>query len=204
MFRFTSVRAPVALVGAALLGLLISATTAQAGLITLGLTPSAAELPVNGSFNVVVSGNVEQKILGFGFDLLFDDSKLELKSVQVGSSFLPLPASDGDKLAGMAFPKEVLGSNVTFATATFAAKTAGVAAISLGVTLGDYTEGFPESGGLRYSQFTIPQTQVNVVAASTGGGDDNGGGNPPPAVPEPATMLIVGLSGLAIAIRRHR
>jgi hypothetical protein len=196
MFRSKTVRAPGALAAAAVLPVLIAAATGQAGLITLSLTPSVGEVPVNGTFNVTVSGNIEQKILGFGFDLLFDDSALQLKSVKIGSSFLPLPARDGDNLAGMTSSREVSGNNVTFATATFAAKTAGVAAISLGVTLGDYTEGFPESGGLRYSQFTIPQTQVKVLAESTGGG-----GEPPPIVPEPATMLLLALGGWVLRKR---
>jgi len=196
--------------------LLVSAAAAPAGLITLNLTPSIGQVPVNGTFDVIVSANIEQSILGFGFDLVFDDSALEIKSVEIGSSFLPLPAPDGDKLAGLAFPNEVVGSNVTLATATFAAKMPGIAAIRLDVTPGDYTEGFPESGGLRYSQFTIPQTQVKILAASNGGGDTGGGtgggdtgdgtggGGPPPDVPEPASMLILAFGGLALAARRRR
>ena len=99
--------AAVALV--AMMGTLVSVNTADAAMIAVDITPTESQVSVDETFDLVISADIELGILGFGFDLLFDDALVDVASVEIAEPFAPLNAPDGDGLAGLAYPEIIAG-----------------------------------------------------------------------------------------------
>ncbi len=130
-----------------LAGLMLSmAATGWATPLAVHLEPAQSDVRMNDIFNIDILADIPLPVLGFGLDVDFDPSILKLVSAPViGSAWIPLPAADGDGLAGLAFPA-LSGNDVLLASLTFEALTTTLPAateIRLGATAGDFTEGFP-------------------------------------------------------------
>ena len=83
-----------------LAGLIPRAPRAQAGMILADVAASSSTVTVGRQVEVSVKVDLEQNILGFGFDLLFDDALFKVAGVRIAKPFLALAAADGDGLAG--------------------------------------------------------------------------------------------------------
>jgi len=183
---------------------LVSAPMVLAQPITVSLAPSSSQVLVNDTFDIVISAILPDEIIGFGFDLLFDDALVQVTGTQIADPFVPLHTPDGDGLAGLSYPNTVSGTNINLATVSLLALSPGLADISIGVTPGDLTEGF--SGTTSYLDFVANPTSVEIVSdtplAALGGGGGSLGG---PGVPEPATIgfFIIGCM-LTFCSRRRR
>ena len=108
------------------------------------LDPGLVEVEVGESFEVEIRADLSLPVLGFGLDLDFDPTAVALSgSPVVGPAWLPVAGSDGDGLAGAAFPAGISGDDILLATVLLRALRPGNHLLALGVTPGDLTEGFP-------------------------------------------------------------
>ncbi len=178
--------APLLLLAAALP--LTLAPRAEA-LAIVAVQPSAGLVATGASLTVDLVADFDTPVLGFGLDLSFDSAVLSLLAPpSIGSAWTSAFAADGDGLVGLAPPGGVVGNGVLLATLSFLALAPGTTSISLGITSGDLTEGFP----LLVSGFDNAQLGGATVS-----------------VPEPGAALLVGLAAAALlavrcfADRRH-
>ncbi len=103
----------------------------QAGMILVTGSPEKDSVSVNESFSVEFTADIEENILGFGVDLVFDSDLLAVSGYEIAAPFLPLRSRDGDGLAALAYPRDVTGRNVPLLTVTFLPLAAGTAEIAV-------------------------------------------------------------------------
>jgi len=153
--------------------------------VVVSIEPSASSEPVGNVFAVDIVAEIPDFVLGFGLDLSWDTTILtEVAAPTIGALWTPLAAPDGDGLAGLAPPAGISGTNVLLATVTFQGVSAGATPLTLGVTPGDLTEGFPlKPSGFAETQFIAAQVEI---------------------VPEPGTGSLVLLGSVAIAMSQAR
>ncbi len=161
--------------------------------ISVHVIPSVSEIARDGSFNVAITADIDQEVVAYGFHLAYDPSMLTLTSLAVPAAFQSLPAPRSDGVAALAYPNSAFGDDVLLATATFTARTVGVADIGVGVTPSDATEGFAWRI-CNYGAANVTPGQVTITEQPP---------HPTPPVPEPATLLFL-LGGLALIGRRTR
>ncbi len=123
-------------------------------------------------------------ILGWGIDLLYDNTKLVVTNVQIGPLWDPAYAPDGDELAGLAFPDGISGQDVLLATVTVQGLAVGTWTMETGNSYpDDLTEGF----ALDPDGFEA--VVVDGLATIT-------------VLPEPTALALLALGGLAVLRRR--
>lgn len=158
--------------------------------VTVSFEPQYSVVFVGDVFAVDLVADIPDPVLGWGLDVTFDTSVLDLSGVTVDSAWFPTSGFDGDGLAGLAFPMPVYGDDILLATLTFEAIALGTSDLTSNITLGDLTEGFPlfPTG---FAEVTFQAGSVNAV--------------PVPAT-IPATILLFssGLIGLAGLRKRFR
>lgn len=157
---------------------LLSIPAASLAAVTVSFQPQDTVIGVGETFSVDLLADMSNDtVLAWGLDVSFDPLVLALTGAPaIGPSWNPVPASDGDGLAGLAFPVPVTGPDVLLATLTFETLAPGLTGLSASATMGDLSEGFALlSGG--FAQENFIDGSVNVV-------------------PLPATLLLFG-SGLA-------
>jgi hypothetical protein len=129
---------------------LMFAGQASADMIFVDMLPSQEQVDINETFEVTIQADITRELLGFGFDMMYDENVVQVENVSFPDTVLPLPTRDGDGLAAVGFNNnrlgELIGDDITLATVTFRGITAGVSAISMDYTISDPSEGFPEKG----------------------------------------------------------
>lgn len=158
--------------------------------VTVSFDPQDSIVFVGDFFTVDLVADIPDPVLGWGLDVTFDTSVLDLSGVTVGSAWFPTSGFDGDALAAIAFPTPVSGDDILLATLTFDAIALGTSDLTASITLGDLTEGFPLAPPAppgSFADVVFEPASVNVV-------------------PEPATVLLfsTGLIGLAGLRRKSR
>jgi hypothetical protein len=138
---------------------------ATADMIFIDMVPSQYEMDIDQSFDLTIKANITKELLGFGFDLMYDNQIFAVENISFPDTMLPLPTRDGDGLAAMGFSNnrlgELIGNDVILATITFRKLSEGSSAISVDYTRGDPSEGFPEKGG----SFATPHVNETQVGA---------------------------------------
>ena len=184
------------------LGLFVPALrAAQAGAASLDvyLTPSASIVEVADTFEVAITADISEPVLGFGFELSFDSQLFQLDDTTIAPELTPAGKAGGDFISALAFPEPISGRDVLLATATFTALDLGKGAFGIDVAEGDLTQGFAEVAIGAMSDFDVVFGQVTVIP-----GFDDVGGNGSPPVPEPATLSLLALGGFVMVVRRAR
>ena len=161
---------------------------AAAGLVdvTVRFDPPEQTVQVGDTFTVGLVADITLPVLGWGLDVSLVPSDLVTPSglPSIGPLWVPAYSSDGDGLAGLAFPDSVVGSGVLLATLTYHADAVGIADLLASVTSEDGTEGFAlDPTGFASVRFDPGEVTV---------------------MPEPAGLLLLANGVLVSASRRER
>jgi len=167
------------------LGLLLGlAGVAQATPIVT-VVPSAASVADGESFSVMLVADLDAPVLGWGLDLaVLGPATLDPGPPLIGPQWTPLPAPDGDGLAGLAFPTGIQGVGILLVTLSFTATGPGAIVFQVEITPGDLTEGF----ALDPSGFAVDPLLGGATVT----------------VPEPATAALAMLALLGVLRSRRR
>jgi hypothetical protein len=151
------------------MAVVVVAVLAGSGLATVivDVQPASSEVTIGQGFNVSIVATIPDPVVGWGLDLSFDHAVLSLVgSPVIGPVWLPATALDSDGLAGLAFPSSISGTSVLLATVHLSAIAAGETDLTLSVTPGDLTEGFPlDPTG--FATMTLGSAHVTAVPEPT-------------------------------------
>lgn len=166
---------------------------AHAGAIDIHILPTAQTVTVGQSFDVTIVADVEDPILGFGFELLYDETLFALEDTQVGQAFLPTRMSAQGAFSALAYPSGAAGEELVLGSASLVALTTGVGNIGIAIPANTAVWGFAETAVAAFA--TWEATPATVTVSPPGGG----GGEPP--IPEPTTALLIAAGFLTLARR---
>jgi len=166
---------------ALLMGLLVSPAMAN---IAVGFNPQDSFATPGDMVYVDIVADIpaNEALAGWGLEVWYDTGVATLLGVGINAPWTPAYAPDGDELAGLAFPDCVWGDGVVLATLTFQ-YIGGVTPLIASYTAGDLTEGF-------------------AICPNLGGGFAMGEFTDGSIYPEPATLSLLVLGGLALIRRR--
>jgi hypothetical protein len=179
---------------AAIAGLAVAcvAVSPAQGVVALDFVPQFTTIPnVGGTVDIdIVMDTYDTfpgqpvSILGWGIDLLYDNTKLMVTNVVIGPEWDPAFAPDGDGLAGLRFPNGISGQDILLATVTVQGLAPGVWTIASGNSYPqDLTEGFA------LDPTGFEQVVLEDFAAIT-------------VLPEPTALALLALGGLVVFRRR--
>lgn len=140
--------------------------------ITVSFDPQHSTATVGDTIAVDLVADIADPVLGWGLDVAFDAALLSLVgSPVIGPDWLPAAAtSDGDGLAGLAFPTALTGDAVLLATLNFLLLDAGTSSLAASVTVGDLTEGFalgPPAPPGSFAELVFVDGSVTVAEPGT-------------------------------------
>jgi hypothetical protein len=164
----------------------------SANAIILEFNPTDIEVPLGTKFSVDLLATdvpVYNAIIGWGLDLIYDNTQMSLDSLTIGSNWSQTTGGiDLDEFGGLLScdPSNILGDDILLATFDFQCLDVGFSTLDLAVTTGDLTEGFSLLIG-GFAEWSY--TSANITQT-----------------PEPATLFLVGtgLAGLVAARRRKK
>ena len=106
--------------------------------------PALSEIILGHDFEIDIVADINNPVLGWGLDVTVATPGVisSTGDPDIGPSWFSVNAPDGDKLAGLAFPNGIVGTDVLLATLHFTADADGETDLFLSVTPGDNTEGF--------------------------------------------------------------
>lgn len=171
---------------------------AEAGAVNVHVEPALQTVSVLDTFDVTFSADILEPLLGFGFELTFDDQLFELNSTRIGPDFLAAVNADDNLMSALAFPDPVSGDDILLGTASFTMLDAGQGVFGISVADGDPTHGF---AGVSIGAMADFDVALGEVRAATELGGLGGGG---PVTPEPTTLSLLGLGALVVARRNRR
>ena len=171
---------------------------AGAGAVNVRVEPALQTVSVLDTFDVTFSADILEPLLGFGFELTFDDQLFELNSTRIGPDFLAAVNADDNLMSALAFPDPVSGDDILLGTASFTMLDAGQGVFGISVADGDPTHGF---AGVSIGAMADFDVALGEVRAATELGGLGGGG---PVTPEPTTLSLLGLGALVVARRNRR
>lgn len=150
-------------------------------------SPALATIPsVGQTATIDIVADVDAPIVAWGFDLTIDDllvAALVPGGTTWGPGWTQVATVDGDGFAGLSFPNAQSGNGIVLFSVTFIGMQQGTTGFDLSYTPGDETEGVGYESGLADVVFTPGVVEV---------------------LPEPASMLLLVLGGLALRRRRTR
>ena len=159
--------------------------------ILLEFNQTDIEVPVGTTFFVDLLAYIpaDEAILGWGLDLLYDNTQIRLDSLTIGSNWDQTTGGiDLDGFGGLStdFSDLIAETDILLAIFDFHCLDVGFSTLDLAVTLGDFTEGFVLPGG-DFANWSC--TSANITQT-----------------PEPATLFLIGtgLTGLIAASRRKK
>lgn len=185
------------------------ASGAQAD-ITIDFIPIGNDFQPGRPLTVEIIADIEDPIIGFGFDWLFDAAFIEPSAFMLSELFTAAGGTDSDSIVALAYPDPVVGEDVLLGTLQFDAVSEGDSIVSLHDVTGGRNTGFAGRDGLSVNTsilegliqirgFTTGKTGDGVPGG--GGGGSGGGGGP--NVPEPTTMMLCGFGALSLLTRRR-
>jgi hypothetical protein len=131
--------------------------------VTVHIAPAQQTHSVGDLFSVTIKADIAAPVVGWGLDLSFNTALItRVSPPTIGPIWVAAPSSDGDGLAGFAFPSGISGNDILLATLQFSATSIGQSDLVLSVTPGDLNEGFPlELTG--FSNITFVNGHVSLV-----------------------------------------
>lgn len=174
------------LCSALLIGLMVGPAMAS---VVVNLVPQDTIVAIgSGPFMVDIVADIPEAeaIAGWGMDLSVLDTLVADKTgtVAIGADWTAAPSMDGDGLAGLAFTTPVFGNGIVLASVQFMPVGLGTTGLAMGDDQAtDVTEGF----ALFPSGFASVQYGTGSITV---------------VVPEPATLTLLALGGLALIRRR--
>lgn len=155
------------------------------GGVIVRFEPDQAVLSLGDTSEVQIVADISEPVVGWGLDLTFDGMIVsQVGSPMIGSAWLEVLAADGDGLAAIAFPPSISGTGILLATVLFSGDMTGETDLIASITIGDLAEGFPlDPSG--FAAITFENGHVTVI-------------------PEPGTLVLAALGGLAVMRRTRR
>jgi len=185
-------------------GVRARAAAIELGSIDVSLQSPGDVIRVGDGVDVSVFGSPSDVLVGFGFDLVFDNpSVLAYEGFDAGAGFIGVPTPDGDNIAGLSFSGGVQGADQLLGVAHFTALQPGSVTVALQTTPNDLTEGFARSGEGFFGIGSLGALPLSVASAA-GGGGGTGSSEGGQQIPEPATAVLLSMGILAMLRRRVR
>lgn len=166
----------------AAVAVLMSTSVASADVI-VWFDPASATVEVGATVDVDIMADFEEPVVGWGIDLAIGEpSYADWIGTTIGTEWDATTTLDGDGLAGLRFPDGISGE-VLLATVTFEGVAEGVTSLSLS-SGPEEDEGFLLDTGVVAENVQFSPGSLTVV-------------------PEPGTIALLGLTSLAIHLRRR-
>lgn len=103
-------------------------------------------------------------VIGWGLDLLLDETVFALRSVTLGNIWLGFPTPDLDGLGGLSFSG--IHGRTLLAVLQLEAVGVGSSLLSIGTTSGDFTEGFALRSPGKFANYDVNTSRITVAEVS--------------------------------------
>ena len=178
--------------------LLAFVADAGAAQVDLRIESESQVVGLCSTFDVWVVADISEPLVGFGFELTYDDRLFELDTFAGAPDFAAVVDYDTNLLSGLAYPAPVSGEGVLLGTATFTVLAGGTGEFGVDYLPGMPTQGFAEMSIGAFSELgSVEPASVTAALVSADGGSGSG------SVPEPSTLVIMAVGGLAVVKRRR-